>query len=122
GAGVTNEQFYLWNGGITKQEAKSDVHLKRTHTSKAPIIDYTKDADSLAQAKKDMQEITMAVKTGKMDTTGSIESVYYYIMQQGTGDFVAVTDTVTVHYKGSLLTDGSIFDQTKDNPATFPLR
>ena len=33
-----------------------------------------------------------------------------------------MTDTVTVHYKGSLLTDGSIFDQTKDNPATFPLR
>lgn len=122
GAGVIGEQFYLWNGGSTKQEAKPGDQLKRNNTSKAPIIDYTKDVDSLAQAKKDMQEITMAVKTGKMDTTGSIESVYYYIMQQGTGDFVAVTDTVTVHYKGSLLTDGSIFDQTKDNPATFPLR
>lgn len=122
GAGVTNEQFYLWNGGVTKQEGKSGDQLKRNNTSKAPIIDYTKDADSLAQAKKDMEEIAMAVKTGKIDTTGSIESVYYYILQQGTGDFVSVTDTVTVHYKGSLLTDGSIFDQTKDNPATFPLR
>jgi len=122
GAGVANEQFYLWYGGVTKQEGKSGDQLKRNNTSKAPIIDYTKDADSLAQAKRDMEEIAMAVKTGKIDTTGSIESVYYHILQQGTGDFVSVTDTVTVHYKGSLLTDGSIFDQTKDNPATFPLR
>lgn len=122
GAGVTNEQFYLWNGGFTKQEAKPGDQLKRNNTSTAPIIDYTKDADSLVQAKKDREEIATAVKTGKIDTTGSIESVYYHILQQGTGDFVSVTDTVTVHYKGSLLTDGSIFDQTKDNPATFPLR
>ncbi len=122
GAGVSNEQFYVWNGGFTKQEGTPGDQLKRNSTSKAPIIDYTKDADSLAQAKKDVEEIALAVKTGKIDTTGSIESVYYHILQQGTGDFVAVTDTVTVHYKGSLLTDGSIFDQTRDNPATFPLR
>lgn len=76
----------------------------------------------MVQAKKDREEIATAVKTGKIDTTGSIESVYYHILQQGTGDFVSVTDTVTVHYKGSLFTDGSIFDQTRDNPATFPLR
>lgn len=122
GAGVMNEQFYLWNGGFTTQEAKPGDQFKRNNTSKAPVIDYTKDADSIEQAKKDVEEIAVAVKTGKIDTTGSIESVYYHILQQGTGDFVAVTDTVTVHYKGSLLTDGSIFDQTRDNPATFPLR
>lgn len=122
GAGVNYEQFYLWNGGFTPQEAKPGDQFKRNHTSKAPVIDYTKDADSLAQAKKDIEEISTAVKTGKIDTTGSIESVYYHILQQGTGDYVAVTDTVTVHYKGSLLTDGTIFDQTRDNPATFPLR
>ena len=42
-------------------------------------------------------------------------------MQDGTGDFVAVTDTVTVYYKGWLLKDGVVFDQTKEKPATFPL-
>lgn len=122
GAGVSNEQFYLWNGGFAPQEARPGDILKRNHTAKAPVIDYTKDADSLAQAKKDLEEIATAVRTGKLDTTGSIESVYYHILQQGTGDYVTVTDTVTVHYKGSLLTDGTIFDQTRDNPATFPLR
>ncbi len=122
GAGVSNEQFYLWNGGFTPQEARPGDQFKRNHTTKAPLIDYTKDADSLVQAKKDLEEIAIAVKTGKLDTTGSIESVYYHILQQGTGDYVAVTDTVTVHYKGSILTDGTVFDQTRDNPATFPLR
>lgn len=122
GAEVLNEQFYLWNGGFKEQAAKQNDRFKRSNTSKAPVIDYTKDADSLAQAKKDLNEIAEAVKTGKIDTTGSVESVYYHILKQGTGDFVSVADTVTVHYKGSLLTDGSIFDQTRENPATFPLR
>lgn len=122
GAGIAGEQFYLWNGGFKEQEAKQNDQFKRPHTSKSPVIDFTKDADSLAQAKKDIQEIADAVKSGKIDTTGSIESVYYDILQQGTGEFVSVTDTVTVHYKGSLLTDGSIFDQTKDKPAVFLLR
>lgn len=122
GAGVINEQFYLWNGGFKEPEAKPNDQLKRNNSSKAPVIDYTKDADSLAQANKDLGEIAEAVKAGKIDTTGSIESVYYHILSQGTGEYVSVTDTVTVHYKGSLLSDGSIFDQTRDKPATFPLR
>lgn len=122
GAGVFNEQFYLWNGGFKEPEAKPNDQLKRNNSSKAPVIDYTKDADSLAQASKDLVEIAEAVKAGKIDTTGSIESVYYHILSQGTGEYVSVTDTVTVHYKGSLLSDGSIFDQTRDKPATFPLR
>lgn len=122
GAGVTNEQFYLWNGGFKEPEAKPNDQLKRNNSSKTPVIDYTKDADSLAQANKDIAAINEAVKTGKIDTTGSIESVYYHILSQGTGEYVSVTDTVTVHYKGSLLSDGSIFDQTRDKPATFPLR
>lgn len=122
GAGVTGEQFYMWNGGFKEQEAKPNDQFKRPNTSKAPLIDYTKDADTLAQAKKDLAEIAEAVKAGKIDTTGSIESVYYHILSQGTGEYVSVTDTVTVHYKGSLLSDGSIFDQTRDKPATFPLR
>lgn len=122
GAGVTNEQFYLWNGGFKEQEAKQNDQFKRPNTTKAPVIDYTKDADSLAQARKDIQEITDAVKSGKIDTTGRVESVYYHILQQGTGEYVSETDTVTVHYKGTLLTDGTVFDQTRDKPAVFPLR
>ena len=34
---------------------------------------------------------------------------------------VNLTDTVVIFYKGSLFSDGSIFDETKEKPATFPL-
>ena len=43
-------------------------------------------------------------------------------LKEGNGRQVSVNDTVTVYYKGYLLKDGSIFDQTKDKPATFPLK
>ena len=32
-----------------------------------------------------------------------------------------MSDTVTVLYKGSLLKDGSVFDETKKEPVSFPL-
>jgi FKBP-type peptidyl-prolyl cis-trans isomerase len=66
--------------------------------------------------------IVTAVKNKEIDTTGSKNGVYYHIVKEGTGEYVSVTDTVTVFYKGSLLKDGSIFDQTKEKPATFPLK
>ena len=92
-------------------------------TSQRPVIDLTKNADSAVQAVNDRKMIIDAVIAGKIDTTGSIEGVYYKILKEGTGDYISVNDTVTVFYKGSLLSDGSIFDQTKDNKAaTFPLK
>lgn len=47
--------------------------------------------------------------------------IYYGTIKEGSGRQVSVNDTVTVYYKGYLL-DGSVFDQTKDKPATFPLK
>jgi FKBP-type peptidyl-prolyl cis-trans isomerase FkpA len=34
---------------------------------------------------------------------------------------VQLTDTVVVHYKGWLFSNGSVFDETKEKQATFPL-
>jgi FKBP-type peptidyl-prolyl cis-trans isomerase len=50
------------------------------------------------------------------------DGIQYKIMKEGTGAFPAVTDTVTVHYKGTLL-DGTVFDSSIDRgePVTFPL-
>jgi FKBP-type peptidyl-prolyl cis-trans isomerase FkpA len=49
------------------------------------------------------------------------QGVYYVIMKEGTGKQVSVNDTVVAFYKGYLLSDRSVFDSTKDKPATFPL-
>jgi FKBP-type peptidyl-prolyl cis-trans isomerase len=46
----------------------------------------------------------------------------YQVLSQGEGDPPAATDTVTVHYRGTLV-DGSEFDSSygRGEPATFPL-
>jgi FKBP-type peptidyl-prolyl cis-trans isomerase len=46
----------------------------------------------------------------------------YQVLSQGQGDQPAATDTVTVHYRGTLV-DGSEFDSSygRGEPATFPL-
>ncbi len=69
----------------------------------------------------DIETIKAAVGKGTIDTTGNESSVYYHIVKQGDGNAIKVTDTVSVYYKGKLLSDGSIFDQTKEKSATFPL-
>lgn len=116
---IQDSTFNLWSGG--KGWAIVPKPYIRPSVKNAPTIDYTRDADTVSRAAMDRHFIAQAVQEGKLDTTGSVAGVYYHILQEGTGAYVKVTDSVTVHYKGSLLSDGSIFDQTKATPATFPL-
>lgn len=52
--------------------------------------------------------------------TRDARGFYYQVVTAGTGATPALTSRVTVLYTGSL-TDGSIFDQTGNTPATFNL-
>lgn len=123
GAGVApTGAFELWHGGFKNATANYGQSFVRPAQQNKPVIDFTKNADSLSQAKQDLAQINAAITARAIDTTGIVGSVYYQILQEGTGDYVRATDTVTVHYKGTLLKDGSIFDQTKDKPARFPLQ
>ena len=123
GASVTsNGAFELWHGGFKNATANFGQSFTRPALLNKPVIDFTKDADSLSLAQKDIAQIKAAVAAGIIDTIGSVGGVYYQIVKEGSGDYVHVTDTVTVFYKGTLLKDGSIFDQTKDKPARFPLQ
>ncbi len=86
-----------------------------------PVVNLTAHVDSIKQHKIDMAAIQQAITTGKTDAIKLKDEVYYVMMREGIGQQVSLTDTVVVYYKGYLLSDGSIFDQTKDKPATFPL-
>ncbi len=88
---------------------------------KKPVIAPFRDIDSLQQTKQEEKVIQAAIASGKTDAKSSHENVYYKIMKKGIGRQVLVSDTVVVFYKGYLLNDDSIFDETKDKPATFPL-
>jgi FKBP-type peptidyl-prolyl cis-trans isomerase FkpA len=88
---------------------------------KAPVLTVTNHVDSLVQTKIDKKEIIRAVAKGRIDTTGSVNDVYYKILTPGTGRLVQVSDTLNVYYKGWLLKNEQVFDQTKDKPVNFPL-
>ncbi len=87
----------------------------------APAISYIGEPDSTHRAEADKKLIdAMADK----QTIGikPHEGLYYIIEKMGTGRFVKATDTVTVFYKGRLLGDTAMFDQTAvGKPARFPL-
>lgn len=122
GAGEMNGSFYLWNGGFQAPTAKFGQLFTRSPLKIKPAIDFTKNADSLAQDTKDKQLIFQAINNQQLDTTGSKEGVYYQIIKEGTGAFVKLSDTLSVNYKGILLSNGTVFDQSKDKPANFPLK
>ena len=87
-----------------------------------PVVNLYPHIDSTQQANDEMQVINNAIVTGKTDAGKIHEGLYYTILKEGTGRQVQLTDTVTINYKGYLFSDGTIFDQTKDKPATFPLK
>ncbi|MEI6598637.1 MAG: DUF3472 domain-containing protein, partial [bacterium] len=103
GGGEKEGNFYLWNGGFQTPTAKFGQVFTRSPLKIKPVIDFTKNADSLVQDSKDKQLIFQAINNKQLDTTGSKEGVYYQIIKEGTGAFVQVTDTLSVNYKGTLL-------------------
>jgi FKBP-type peptidyl-prolyl cis-trans isomerase FkpA len=58
------------------------------------------------------QQIKDFISKEKMELVESPSGLYFKIIQQGTGDEVHFTDSVTCTYTGKLL-DGSIFDNQK---------
>lgn len=87
-------------------------------TTQAPSLRQMSNIDSVTQ--QQVEEDMLRAKLPK-DRIVYEEGIFYETLKEGTGRLVKVTDTLTVHYKGSLYSDGSVFDETKDKPATFPL-
>jgi hypothetical protein len=87
----------------------------------SPVINLLSHADSISGIGRDIAIIEKAIADKKVEPLQKERGIYYQVMKEGTGKPIAVTDTVKVYYKGSLFDDGSVFDQTKDEPRSFPL-
>ena len=87
-----------------------------------PVVNLLSHIDSLEQFRIDTQIIQRAISENKIDVKLNHDNIYYSIMKEGPGRQVSANDTVIAYYKGYLFKDGSVFDETKDKPATFPLK
>lgn len=92
-----------------------------TNALTPPVINPMSNIDSTKQAVIDQNIIEVKLGNNKNSYTPGAEGLYYRIISEGAGRQVKLGDTVTVFYKGYLLADGAVFDQTKEKPATFPL-
>jgi hypothetical protein len=120
GAGTNGKFFYLWNGGFIPPEKKPGDTLLRLAGGEKPKIDLSKNADSLQQAKKDALLIEDYCKTSGMGACSYKDGIYYFIIEPGSRFKARLTDTLKVYYRGNLL-DGTVFDKTGEEPASFPL-
>jgi FKBP-type peptidyl-prolyl cis-trans isomerase FkpA len=77
--------------------------------------------DSLVMANGDHRLIKLAMSSNQIEPLQQEGGVYFAEMKQGTGKQVLLTDTVSVFYKGYLLGNNAVFDETKNEPISFPL-
>ncbi|TAG11486.1 MAG: DUF3472 domain-containing protein, partial [Sphingobacteriia bacterium] len=62
---------------------QSGDFFAKQSSGERPVVDWTKNTDSLQQAQKDYAEIIDAVNAKRIDTTGSKDGVYYKIVKEG---------------------------------------
>ncbi len=115
-----NETWCQRNNGSWKNLSEKNVA--------PPLVNLFSHIDSLAQFKIDTAIMNLWIAKHSIDEMlpgigyKKNSEIVYTMMKEGTGRQISVDDTVTVFYKGYLLSDNSVFDQTKDKPATFPLK
>lgn len=100
------------------------------HEAQVNLQEYAPKLQSLAQeraqaAAQKEREAGMKVLEEAAAEEGAVETesgMIYKIVEEGTGESPTATDTVEVHYRGTLR-DGSVFDSSyeRGQPATFPL-
>jgi FKBP-type peptidyl-prolyl cis-trans isomerase FklB len=80
-------------------------------------------AKKLGEQNKKAGEAFLADNKKKEGVKTLPSGVQYKVLKTGTGKMPTASDTVTVHYRGTLV-DGTEFDSSykRGEPATFPLR
>ncbi|MDA8100356.1 MAG: FKBP-type peptidyl-prolyl cis-trans isomerase [Nitrospiraceae bacterium] len=85
-----------------------------------PLV--AKGAESAAEKNLKEGEAFLAANAKKEGVKTLPSGLQYEVIKEGTGKKPAATDTVTVHYKGTLI-NGMEFDSSykRNQPSTFPL-
>lgn len=101
---------------LTPQEMRTTlVDLKKKITA------AQKEKNKLLADKNLASGKAFLAENGKKEGVKTLPSgMQYKVIQEGSGEMPAASDTVTVHYRGTLI-DGAEFDSSykRDKPATF---
>jgi FKBP-type peptidyl-prolyl cis-trans isomerase FklB len=103
---------------LSEEERRETLAALQTRMKAAQQAGQQAAAETnLAAAKAFLTE-----NAAKQGVTTLPSGLQYKVLTEGTGAKPAATDTVTVHYRGTLI-DGSEFDSSysRNAPATFPL-
>ena len=104
--------------GVLKKEYKVDV---QTYGPKITAL-QTARASAAASVEKKAGQAYLDKAAAEKGATRTTSGLIITTLKPGTGASPKPTDTVKVHYHGTL-TDGSVFDSSvqRGEPATFPL-
>ncbi len=114
--------FDMMKRGYDDAIAKKKAPLNEAEMRKA-MQDFKKQAaDREGKTNKDAGAAFLAANKQKEGVVTLPSGLQYKVMSRGNGPSPAATDTVTVHYHGTLI-NGDVFDSSVDRgqPATFPL-
>jgi FKBP-type peptidyl-prolyl cis-trans isomerase FklB len=103
---LTNEEFQS-----TMQKFQQEMVAKQADQSKV-----------IAEKNKAEGEAFLAENRKKDGVVTTESGLQYIVLEEGSGDSPKATDTVSVHYKGSLI-NGVEFDSSysRNEPASFPV-
>jgi FKBP-type peptidyl-prolyl cis-trans isomerase FklB len=102
----------------------SEAEMEAALTSLQQRVTEQRTKTQAAQAEKARAsgEAYLAANAKKPGVTTTASGLQYRVVTQGTGKKPTAAETVTVHYKGTLV-DGTEFDSSykRGQPATFPV-
>ncbi len=119
---LTEAEVALVSAGMTDGVAGREPKIKAEEFGpKVQALAQTRMA-AAAEREKAASETFLTAEAGKAGAVKSDSGMIYTELAAGTGASPAATDTVTVHYHGTLR-DGKVFDSSVDRgqPATFAL-
>lgn len=109
------------NGGepkLTQAQMQAAIQSYQEKQQVARMAEYEQQStDNLKNG-----QAFLAENKGKPGIKVTASGLQYKVIQSGSGKVPAATDSVKVHYQGSLI-DGSVFDSSiqRGEPVTFPV-